>query len=246
MATADDKLLLPGGLLKPDETYGGTSDSLKALNLYTWTGSLLPTTEAEYCTRLGIASVKPSLATMTTNLINTYKTVSEHLQMLYLAKCPFSPSTQVKSNSDTFRFTTYPQIVGIANNVYDFAMDSGGNVTDSYYASILDLLNQLNTAATKSPPAPQSELDGYKADINDLVNYQVNAIKAIQAKADTCVTALQNYEQLCGVDKSNLETSMKAFTDKLSGTSGDIAAEEAQVAAKRKELADKTAEYEQG
>lgn len=119
-------------------------------------------------------------------------------------------------------------------------------MTDSYYAAILDLLTKLNAAATKTPPAPQSELDGYKKDIRELVDYQVDNIQIIQAKADKCVTSLQNYEKLCGVDKTNMETSMSAFSAKLAGTTGEIAMSENQIAAKRKELAAAQAEYEQG
>lgn len=114
------------------------------------------------------------------------------------------------------------------------------------YANILDLLKQLNTAATSSPPAPQSRLDAIKKDIKDLIDYQTDKIQGIQTKAAGCVTALQNYETLCGTDKQNMETSMKAFTDKLTGSGGEISTLEAQINAKRTELANAQAEYEQG
>lgn len=104
----------------------------------------------------------------------------------------------------------------------------------------------MNAAATRNPPAPQSELDGIKLNITELVNYQLQSIAEIQAKATASVTALQNYESLCGTDQHNLETSMQAFTSKLAGTQGDITTAEAQLASKRQELADDQEEYEKG
>ena len=107
-------------------------------------------------------------------------------------------------------------------------------------------LKSLNDAASRTPPAPQTELDGIKANIRELIDYQVASIREIQEKAAICVKDLQAYEQLCGVDQHNLQNSLTAFSAKLTGTSGDITAAEASIAAKRKELADAQAEYETG
>ena len=79
MSSTGDVALLPGAILTTDNKYN-ISASVKALNLYTWTGSLLPTSRQQYCTHLGIISVKDSLGTMTDNLLTTYTTVSKLLK----------------------------------------------------------------------------------------------------------------------------------------------------------------------
>lgn len=107
-------------------------------------------------------------------------------------------------------------------------------------------LKSLNEAASRTPPAPQTELDGIKANIRELIDYQIASIREIQEKAAICVKDLQDYEQLCGVDQRNLQNSLTAFSAKLTGTSGDIAAAEANITAKRQELANAQAEYEEG
>lgn len=43
--------------------------------------------------------------------------------------------SQTKSHCDPFKDTTYPSIVALADDVYNYAQNAGGTVDDSYYGT---------------------------------------------------------------------------------------------------------------
>ncbi|KAL1725363.1 hypothetical protein EV714DRAFT_287958 [Schizophyllum commune] len=212
--------MTPGALVNSDGNYCLQQDDMYNLLKYLWSGALLPLTPADYQTRLDVSdSAMSQYATVIGDLVDEYKTVSAHC--------------------NTFKNTTYPDIVNIAADVYSYAQNAGGTVDDSLYASIFQLIssfaNPTNTTEDKNKITQQ---------IDDLVNVQVQAIAGIITKAETAVTDLQNFETQCMQDQSDLQAKERAVHDAITAETGSLSDLTTKLQNDRQTLAADQAAYE--
>ncbi|KAL1750571.1 hypothetical protein FB107DRAFT_223663 [Schizophyllum commune] len=211
--------MTPQGLLNADGNYVLQQEDVYNLLKYVWTGVLLPVDASAYQTRLQISTdIATKLSNVIQPLVASYATCSGHCQ--------------------TFKSTTYPSIVNIANDVYNYAQDAGGNLQDSYYANIWQAIRSLATATT------QSQQDQFMQTINDLIAVQVKNIAAIKAKAVQAVNDLTMFQTQTAQDQTTLEGNQKAVLTALEAEDGNLAALEKLLADNKAELASDEEEYE--
>ncbi|KAL1753129.1 hypothetical protein FB107DRAFT_218490 [Schizophyllum commune] len=190
--------MTPKDLVNQDGNYVLQQDDMYAVLQYVWAGVLLPTSPEAFQARLGVSDdTMKKLNAVLESLISQYKTTQGHCQ-------PFKDST-------------YPSIVSIADDVYNYAQNAGGTVTDSYYANIFAAVRSLGTATDPSTIA------GLKKTITDLVNIQVKSIGDITGKAQTVVDDMTAFQNLAMQDSTALQARHTAVTNALSSEIGNLA-----------------------
>lgn len=64
----------------------------------------------------------------------------------------FTNVQQLQPHCQTFKDDTYPnKLVGLANVIYNFADEAGGESDSSYYATIISMAKQLATLRAADP-----------------------------------------------------------------------------------------------
>ena len=84
---------------------------------------------------------------------------------------------QCSGHCQTFKSTTYPSIVNIANDVYNYAQDAGGNLQDSYYGT--SALRRRQTYASALRTLDSQYLAG-----DPLFGHRYHAVPAGSVHAD--------------------------------------------------------------
>ncbi|KAI5889069.1 uncharacterized protein SCHCODRAFT_02633454 [Schizophyllum commune H4-8] len=195
-ATAGD--MSPKDLMNKDGNYVLQQDNMYAVLQYVWAGVLLPTSPSAFQARLGISSTTmQKLNAVLESLISQYKTTQQHCQ--------------------PFKDTTYPSIVSIADDVYNYAQNAGGTSTSSYYANIFAAVRALGK--TTDP----DQIASLKQTITELVNIQVKNIGDITTKAQAVVDDLTDFQNLAMQDSTNLQARHTAVTDALNTEIGNLA-----------------------
>ncbi|KAI5829522.1 hypothetical protein K523DRAFT_328688 [Schizophyllum commune Tattone D] len=206
----------PGALVNSDGNYCLQQDDMYNLLKYLWSGALLPLTPADYQTRLDISD----------SAMSQYATVIGDL-------------VDVSAHCNTFKNTTYPDIVNIAADVYSYAQNAGGTVDDSLYASIFQLIgsfaNTTNTTEDRNKITQQ---------VDDLINVQVQAIAGIITKAETAVADLQSFETQCMQDQSDLQAKERAVHDAITAETSSLSDLTTKLQNDRQTLAADQAAYE--
>ncbi|KAL1729957.1 hypothetical protein EV714DRAFT_273107 [Schizophyllum commune] len=211
--------MTPQGLLNADGNYVLQQEDVYNLLKYVWAGVLLPVTPEDYQKRLQISTdIATKLANVISPLVAAYKTCS--------------------ANCTAFKSTTYPSIVAIASDIYNYAQNAGGTAQDSYYAGIWQAIRTL--ANTTSPTQAQQLI----ATINGLIDTQVNDIANIKTKAEQVVTDLTTFKLQTAGDQTTLKTNIDAVAAALKTEDGDLATLEKMLADNKAELASDEAEYE--
>ncbi|TRM63172.1 hypothetical protein BD626DRAFT_548150 [Schizophyllum amplum] len=211
MSTVTEKLdATPKELLNADNNYALQHQDVYNLLRYVWSGVLLPCTEAKYQDRVQLSpGLATSLSGVITPLVAAFKTTQGHCQK--------------------FKDITYPSIVALSSDVYDYAQNAGGTSTSSYYVVIFNSVRALATATTKE------DKDRLKGTIGGLVDMQVESIGELVTRCQACVDSLRAFEGETKDDQSVLKERSKAINAKLTRLQ-DL----------RDELKAKQDEYEQG
>ncbi|KAI5829125.1 hypothetical protein K523DRAFT_320813 [Schizophyllum commune Tattone D] len=211
--------MTPQGLLNADGNYVLQQEDVFNLLKYVWAGVLLPVDADSYQKRLQISTdIASKLSDVIQPLVAAYAVCSGHCQ--------------------TFKSATYPEIVSIASDVYDYAQGAGGSLHDSYYANIWQAIRSLATATS---PTQQKE---YLDTINGLIDVQVGNIANITRKAEKAVTDLTVFKGQTAQDKTTLDTRQQAVTAALTSENGDLATLQKLLEDNKAELASEQAEYE--
>lgn len=187
----------PGAVVNSDGNYCLQQDSMYNLLKYMWAGALLPLTPTAYQTRLQISDgAMTQYAALFTQLIAVYETVSGHC--------------------NTFRTTTYPEIVDIAADVYNYAQNAGGTVQDSFYANIFQAIRSFASATTQQEQATLTQ------QIDELVAVQLNTINGIIAKGQSAVNDLATFLNQCMQDQTDLKAQQTAIEDAINSETGSL------------------------
>ncbi|KAL1662806.1 hypothetical protein GGF50DRAFT_58149 [Schizophyllum commune] len=188
--------MTPKGLINSDGNYILQHGDVYKLLKYVWAGVLLPVTASAYQERLDISTeTMVKLEGVLKDLVDAYVTT--------------------KSHCDPFKDTTYPSIVALADDVYNYAQNAGGTVDDSYYAQIFQLIRQL-------PSAEEADQAKIKESINGLIDMQLATVDTIVTKVAAAVKALTDFENECVGDQSLLTERNKALKDRLDTEVGQL------------------------
>ncbi|KAL1753977.1 hypothetical protein FB107DRAFT_216616 [Schizophyllum commune] len=209
----------PKGLVNDDGNYILQHDDIANLLKYVWSGVLLPVTEDAYKQRLQLSDdTAGKLSGVIKPLVAAYDTAQKNCQK--------------------FKDQTYPSIVDLSSDVYNYAQDAGGTVDDSYYVNIINWIKQLSQS---TDPDEQAELKGA---IDAVIDKQVKDIQALQDRSNAAVADLQTFEDLAEKDQSALTTRSNAVKDKLNTEVGSLDDLNTQLQNYRDELTADLAEYE--
>ncbi|KAL1734518.1 hypothetical protein EV714DRAFT_202113 [Schizophyllum commune] len=220
----------PKGLLNSDNNYILQHDDVVYLHKYVWGGVLLPTTESAYRSRLHVSNdVFAKLSGVIRPLVQTYATTKEHCQM--------------------FKDTTYPSIVSIASEVYNYAQNAGGSSQDSYYGKISFLPRWLQPYIFQcirklADVTSEEEKARLKKTINELVDMQVRNIDEIRTKSQAVVGDLHAFHDNTKKDMSALKERSDAVHTKLEAEVGSLQELDSKLREYRIELEADIAEYE--
>ncbi|KAL1673918.1 hypothetical protein EV122DRAFT_293783 [Schizophyllum commune] len=214
--------LTPMGLLNDANNYVLQQDSVYNLLKYAWTGVLLPTSEAEYWARVPVSDeVKSQVSGLLKPLLESY--------------------ARAKGHCTTFKQTTYPSIVGLASDVYDYAQNAGGKTQDSFYgmsSSVVACLT-LTTLATS-----QEQKNGLVETIASLVDMQTQSIAQNIGKAQAVMQKLQEFGKQMKKDELAMRQSENAIISKLKDMVGDADELQKKLDSCREKLAAEQAELE--
>ncbi|KAJ5592212.1 hypothetical protein N7537_009116 [Penicillium hordei] len=110
-----------------------SSPPVQNTSVYAFGNIFLSTTRDDYARELNIdLSIIPDIASQVDELVKAYG--------------------QANADSTAFRDTTWKSLVDLSGKIYNFTKIAGGTVESSYYAAIMQSLNDYNTAKKKSPP----------------------------------------------------------------------------------------------
>ncbi|KAL1691489.1 hypothetical protein GGG16DRAFT_113014 [Schizophyllum commune] len=211
--------LSPKGLLNESGNYVLQQPDVANLVKYAWAGVLLPDNADALETRLKVSP-------------DTLRKLSEVLAPLLVT------FTESKAHCEAFKDKTYPSIVGIADDIYNYAQDAGGTEQDSYYANILRCIRDLSTASS------QSAKDDLKQTINGLSDTLVKNATAIQTKIQAVVEDLSRFGEQTYEDQSRLKERKLAVEDMLTSDADALEALQRQLEENYTELKADQAQYE--
>ncbi|KAI4523539.1 hypothetical protein K525DRAFT_267851 [Schizophyllum commune Loenen D] len=219
MSTAQSVDLLPKDLLNDSGNYVLQQDDLANLVKYVWAGVLLPGDTDTYQQRLNVSTT-------------TMRKLSEVVTPL------LSSFNDSKAHCETFKDKTYPSIVSIADDIYNYAQDAGGTEQNSYYATILRCIRGLATASS------QPEQDDLKQTIDSLFGTLIKNATAIQTKMQEVVENVSKFGDQTYEDSSALKERKLAVEDMLTSDAGALEALQRQLEENHTELKADQAEYE--
>ena len=136
----------------------------------------------------------------------------------------FSPSltdldVEVKSHTSGFRTNTYPDIVGLADKVYNFATTAGGRGRGSYYKLMLDSMSKLNEAVGERPK-DEAKIKKLGDGVLWLVKKQQSAIDELIAASKKLQSTLHTFVGTCKQDEQHLIDAQKGVKNAISGPDG--------------------------
>ncbi|TRM64718.1 hypothetical protein BD626DRAFT_535999 [Schizophyllum amplum] len=218
---SDTEKLTPRSLLDEEGNFTLQNKDIYDLLKYVQTGALLPTAELGYRERVQLSSdMARKLSSVIGPLLTSYATTRGHCE--------------------TFKTITYPSIISLSDDVYDYALKaSGASAAPSPYAQIFDCVTLL--ADTVS----QAEKSILRADLNGLVDAQVRAIDVLQVKAQRVVADLRAFEGQTMSDQAVLKERSNAVNIKLTSEQGSMVEIRAKLKALRDELDATMRQYEQ-
>ncbi|KAJ7775606.1 hypothetical protein DFH07DRAFT_951999 [Mycena maculata] len=168
---------------------------------YLWTGTLLPQNAQDFEARTEVTAAHYA----------KYKADLDAVVKDY---------TVIASHCKKFKDITYPSIVKIASNIYDYAdtASGGGDVEAAYYAAIVTNIHDLAEITDQASPAAK-KLAG---EINGIIDAMMERIDALQADAAKVKKDLSDFEEECKKDQTSLDARVKAVKDKITTVGGDI------------------------
>ncbi|KAJ5747876.1 uncharacterized protein N7511_009572 [Penicillium nucicola] len=159
---------------KPVEKQVSTfsSPSIRNIWVYASGGSHLPTTRDDYARQLNIdLSTIPDLSIQVGELVKAYE--------------------QAQTYSTAFN-NLWKSLVDLSGEIYNFTKIAGGTVDSSYYAGIMQSLNDYNTAKKRSPPDTGKMKEAAEAVVEfteDLVPRTANLVTS----GKTLITAVDGF-----------------------------------------------------
>ncbi|KAL1684434.1 hypothetical protein GGG16DRAFT_106965, partial [Schizophyllum commune] len=140
----------------------------------------------------------------------------------YWARVPVSDDVknQAKGHCTTFKQTTYPSIVGLASDVYDYAQNAGGKPQDSFYGRTQrTFVSSIKTLATATSQAQKSSLVKTIASLVDMQTQSIaqNVGKA-QASENTIISKLKD---MVG-DADELQKKLDSCREKLAAEQAEL------------------------
>ncbi|KAL1673946.1 hypothetical protein EV122DRAFT_221620 [Schizophyllum commune] len=219
MSTARSFDLSPKRLLNDSGNYVLQQDDLANLVKYVWAGVLLPGDTDTYQQRLNVSTTTMrKLSEVVTPLLSTFD--------------------NFKAHCETFKDKTYPSIVSIADDIYNYAQDAGGTEQNSYYATILRCIRSLATSSS------QPEKDDLMQTIDSLFDTLIMNATAIQTKIQEVVENVSKFGDQTYEDSSALKERKLAVEDMLTSDAGALEALQRQFEENHTELKADQAEYE--
>ncbi|KAL1746617.1 hypothetical protein HDZ31DRAFT_33736 [Schizophyllum fasciatum] len=215
----------PKGLLNSNGNY--ILQHADAVNLlkYVWAAVLLPLSEADYRSRLQISNeTAVKLSDVIKPLIDSYSTMQAHCQI--------------------FKDKTYPNIVSIASEVYDYAENAGGTANDSYYAHTAASAYIFQCIKSLDSVTSQAEEQKLRQKIHALVDMQLQHIDKIRDKCQTAVDDLRTFEEDTQKDLAALTERSDTVHNKLVAENGSLADMNKKLTDYRTELKNDEALYE--
>lgn len=103
-------------------------------------------------------------------------------------------SSQIKEDADAFHGKTWPDIVGLASQVYEYAQDAGRKTESSYYANMLDWVRQYHDELKKETP-DQDTIKDLKDAITDITKKQIRSIDKLQGDSKQAKQNLMEFEK---------------------------------------------------
>ncbi|KAJ7098502.1 hypothetical protein B0H15DRAFT_1004789 [Mycena belliarum] len=227
------------GILDPNGQYMLRNRSMFNLLKYLWTGALATYETTTYCARTGITVAHYNkYKTQLDALLATYKTVSATLDPLLSLQFQ-----QINGHCTTFKDVTYPEVVGIADAIWNYAhlASGGGNVNASYYKAIFDTIDKLAACTASDPPSKAVNL---KAGINDGINTMVAKITALQEQAAGVKAKFMTFDDDSKHDQANLNDSVTTINTSFKGAGGAIDTLQAQIKKDQQDLEDDIDEHD--
>jgi predicted RNase H-like nuclease (RuvC/YqgF family) len=132
---------------------------------------------------------------------------------------------------------TWPSIVNLSNNIYDFAVLAGGTDTSSYYANMLRWVGMYNEELMKPNP-DQSKLNEYQQSIQVITKQMYDRTQTLHGKAEESKQALKQFEEATRKSQQTLHASSDQLSVLLEGESGEITELKKQIEASLKEIED--------
>ncbi|KAJ8116003.1 hypothetical protein ONZ43_g4536 [Nemania bipapillata] len=175
------------------------------LNRYIWTAKLLPTNRNDYMNYNSIPSnndLPQEIWDAADGVIATY--------------------TDMKKEADAFLDDTWEDLSSIANKIFNYALNAGGNINSSYYRQILLWVDDYNKENNKNDP-DLNKLQELKDSILALTKSEIKNADQLQAATDTARKALKDFHDACVGHQSHLEGSSGTLQNLLTGENGIIA-----------------------
>ncbi|KAI0453831.1 hypothetical protein F5B21DRAFT_504924 [Xylaria acuta] len=172
---------------------------MASLNRYAWTGKLLPVTRDEYTLSLGISDgseISEPVWGAVDLLLGKYSTM--------------------KTDTSQFLDITWPSIVDLSNNIYNFSALAGGKDDSSYYASMLKWVGMYND---ETDPDKKEE---YRQSIQQITKTMYDKTQTLHDKAEESKQALIKFEEATRTSQVALTSSSSQLSDLLEGEDGEI------------------------
>lgn len=130
----------------------------------------------------------------------------------------------MQADGSSFLDKTWPSIVDISNDIYNFSKRAGGEDETSYYASMLRWVGDYNTEIGKSPAEQdQAKINELQESVKALTQMQIQSIEGLQAKAVSAKGNLTDYHAVSKSHQDKLNGNTDAMSNLLDGEDGEIA-----------------------
>ncbi|KAJ7775607.1 hypothetical protein DFH07DRAFT_1056783 [Mycena maculata] len=141
---------------------------------------------------------------------------------------------KIQAHCKYFKDTTYPSIVKIASNIYDYAgtASGGDDQSASYYAMVFDGIRELARLEDSS----SDKATGLIGDIKGTVQLLLDRIPPIQDDAKKAITALHEFGEECKAHHVALEKLEARIREKIAGEGGEIEQLQKQIKTDMQEL----------
>ncbi|KAI1776743.1 hypothetical protein F4818DRAFT_440141 [Hypoxylon cercidicola] len=206
-----------------------------ALNRYVWTAKLLPTNRDDYKNIIGISTddeLTDDIWNAADNVIVTYSTM--------------------QGEASNFLSVTWEQLVTIANKIFSYAQDAGGDVDledpnkeTSYYRAMLTWVRDWNDENNSDHP-DQDKLQTLQKNIQEATNDEIKNADALKKRTDDAWEALTEFHDACKEHQTDLAGKSKTMMNLLEGENGIIAQLTEEIAGYMDEIKDLQEKIEKG
>lgn len=129
----------------------------------------------------------------------------------------------MQTDGSNFLDKTWPSIVDISNDIYNFSKRAGGEDKTSYYASMLRWVGDYNTEIGKpAGQQDQGKINELQESVKGLTQMQIQSIEGLQAKAVSAKANLTDYHAVSKSHQKNLKDNTDVMKNLLDGEDGEI------------------------